>query len=94
MELFDKITGTIANQGQKAMDKAKEVAEIAKMKGQIASCEEVITKNYEEIGKMVYEGTEVSADTFEKQFAAITNAKAGIEDLKKKISELKGEKAE
>ena len=91
MELFEKITGTIANQGQKAVDKAKELADIAKLKGQIVSCEEVIKENYLEIGKLVYEKREVKTEELEKQFTAISNAKAGIEDLQKKINEIKAE---
>lgn len=61
MELIDKITGTITVQGQKAVDKAKDLAEIAKLKGQIASCQDVVKKNYAEIGKLVYEEFEKSS---------------------------------
>ena len=48
MDFFEKIGDTISVKGKEAVDKAKELAEIASLKSQISTCEEVIKKNYME----------------------------------------------
>ena len=53
MDLIEKVSETVTANGKKAVDKAKELTEIAGLKKQIAACEEGIWKNYLEIGKMV-----------------------------------------
>ena len=60
------------------------------LKSQIATCQEVIKKNYLEIGKLYYEEyRDVEDAPFEKQREAITNARKGEEELQAKIEELK-----
>ena len=54
MAIMDKAAGVIGDKGHMVVDKAKDLAEIAKLKTRILSCEEVIRKNYQEIGKLVY----------------------------------------
>ena len=91
MDFIEKVSGTVTTKGKQAVDKAKEMAEIASLKSQIAACEEVIQKNYMEIGKLFmekYQDTENAP--FEKQRKAILNARAGVEDLERKIREIKG----
>lgn len=91
MDYIKKFGNTITEHGKAAADKAKEMADVVGLKSQIASCEDVIKKNYAEIGRMYYEQHMDDADAeFEKQCTAITNAKKGIEDLQKKIREVKG----
>ncbi len=91
MDFFEKVGDTIAAKGREVSGKAKDLAEIASLKGQIASCEEVIKKNYLEIGRLFMEQFKDTEDTpFEKQRTAILNAQAGVEDLEKKIKEIKG----
>lgn len=91
MDFFEKVTETVATKSREAADKAKEMAEVAKLKNQIAACEEVIKKNYLEIGRLFMEQYKDAEDApFEKQRTAIMNAKAGIEDLQQKIREVKG----
>ncbi|MBR1771721.1 MAG: hypothetical protein IJ747_06795 [Lachnospiraceae bacterium] len=91
MDFIEKIGDTITANGKKAADKAKELAEIANLKSQIASCEEVIKKNYMEIGKLFMEQYKDAEDApFEKQRKAILNAQAGVDDLQAKIREIKG----
>lgn len=91
MDFIEKIGDTITTKGKEAADKAKELAEIAGLKGQIASCEEVIKKNYLEIGKLYYEKYKNDPDAeFTKQITAINNAKTGVEELQGKISDIKG----
>lgn len=91
MDFFEKLGETITIKGKEVADKAKEIAEIANLKSQIATCEEVMKKNYMEIGKLYFEeyGNMPEAP-FEKQCHAIENAKTGIEALEEKIKEIKG----
>lgn len=96
MDFFEKVTGTITSKGQEAVDKAKELAEVAKLKSQIASCEEVIKKNYMEIGRLYYEAhleaaeTAFEDDIYGKQLRAIENAKKGVAELEQEIQKVKG----
>ncbi|MCM1090536.1 MAG: hypothetical protein NC092_00945 [Butyrivibrio sp.] len=91
MEFFEKLGDTITTKGKEATDKAKQMAEIASLKSQIATCEDVIKKNYMEIGRLFMEQYKDAEDApFEKQRTAVLNAQAGVEDLQRKIRELKG----
>lgn len=91
MDFLEKLGDTITTKGKEAADKAKELAEIANLKSQIATCEEVVKKNYVEIGKIYFEQYgSMPEDPFEKQCRAINNAKQGIEELQEKIKEIKG----
>ncbi len=91
MDFLEKIGDTISAKGKEAADKAKELAEVANLKSQIATCEEIMKRNYMEIGKIYFEqyGSMPEAP-FEKQCRAIENAKKGVEDLRAKIDEIKG----
>ena len=101
MERFDTVKAVVVNRGRAAVEKAKDLTEIAKLKAQIMSCEEVIRKNYLEIGQLVYEDYEEKKDAGEeysvaeggnwytKQCVAIANAKKAIEELERRIEELK-----
>lgn len=91
MDILEKIGDTISVKGKEAADKAKEVAEIASLRSQIATCEEVIKKNYMEIGKLYYElYGDMSEEDFAKQCRAIKNARHGVEELQQKINHIKG----
>lgn len=90
MEFLEKIGDTISSKGKEAMDKARVLAEIASLKGQISTCEEVIKKNYLEIGKGYFEAYHEAPDAlFEKQCDAIANAGKGISALQEKINALR-----
>lgn len=91
MDFLNKVEETITVKGQIVVDKAKQMAEVANLKGQISTCEDVIKKNYAEIGKIYYENFGDSAEElFAKQCLAIKNAQAGVKDLEEKIREVKG----
>lgn len=91
MDFFEKIGETITTKGKDVADKAKEAAEIANLRSQIAACEDVIKKNYLEIGKLYYEQfKEAEYNDFVEQCTAIDNAKSGVEALEAKIREIKG----
>lgn len=51
-DIVEKVTETVTTNRKKAVDKARQMAEIAGLKNQIAACEEVIRKNYMEIGRL------------------------------------------
>lgn len=91
MDFLEKLGDNITMMGKEATDKAKEMAEIARLKSQIATCEEVIRRNYLEIGEKYVElyGAMPEA-AFEKQCRCIENAKEGLEALQEKIKEIKG----
>lgn len=90
---LEKIGETLSEKGKEAVDKAKVLAEIASLKGQVNTCEEVIRQNYLEIGRTYYEACHESPDAlFEKQCRAIDNARYGISELQAKIEELKEKK--
>ena len=91
MDIIEKIADTISGKGKEAADKAKELAEIANLKSQIGTCEEVIKKNYMEIGRIYFElYGDMPEEPFEKACRSIKNAKIGVEDLQSKIKEIKG----
>lgn len=91
MDILNKLGDTIAVKGREVADKAKETAEIVSLKSQIATCEEVLKKNYLEIGKKYFEQYgDMPEESFEKQCTAIQNAQNGIRELHKRIDELKG----
>lgn len=52
MDFFEKLGDTITTKGKEVTGKAKDLAEIANLKGQIGTCEDVIKKNYIEIGRL------------------------------------------
>lgn len=91
MDFIEKVGDTITTKGKEAAGKAKELAEIASLKSQISTCEEVMRKNYLEIGRTYYEQYgELEEEPFTKQCKAIKNAKKGVKDLQKRINEIKG----
>lgn len=91
MDFFDKLGDTISEKGREVSEKAKEFSEITSLKRQISTCEDVIRKNYIEIGRLYYEkeGMEPGAE-YEEFCRAIGNAKAGIEELEERIKKVKG----
>ncbi len=91
MDFFEKVGETITTKGKEAADKAKEVAEIVSLKNQIKVCEDVIKKNYMEIGKKYYEANAETEDAeFARQCTAIRNAEKGVKELEEKIRKIKG----
>lgn len=91
MEFFEKLGDTIVTKGKEVTGKAKELAEIANLKSQINTCEDVIKKNYIEIGRRYYEKRAHDSEEEYDEFCwAISNAKTGIADLEEQIKKVKG----
>ena len=90
MNFLEKVGETITTRGKEVADKAKDMAEIAGLRSQIGTCEEVIRKNYMEIGKLYYEQFKDRENhDFADQCTAISHAQSGIEALEAKIREIK-----
>lgn len=90
MDFLNKVEETVMVKGQVLVDKAKSAAEIASLKGQISTCEEIIKKNYAELGKLYYEQYgDAPQEAFEKQCQAIRNAQRGARELEQKIKDIK-----
>lgn len=91
MELFDKIGETLTTKGREVSDKAKDVAEMANLKGQIHTCEELIKKRYVEIGKIYYEKHgSMPEEEYIDACRDIENAQNTIVDMEARIKEIKG----
>lgn len=93
MAFFDNLSGVISEKGKEAADAAKKVAEIANLKGRINGVETEIKKNYRKIGEAYYEAykdAEVICE-FEEYVQAIRDAKRAVEELTRKVNELKGD---
>lgn len=90
MDFFEKVGETLSTVGREATDKAKALAELAGLKSQIHTCDEVMRKNYIEIGKIYYENFgENPEELFVKQCKAIANAQEGKRALEEKVSEIR-----
>lgn len=91
MDFFNKVGSTISNKGKDVTKKAKEMAEIAKLTGQIVEKEESIKGAYIELGKYVYESQKEDApEEVAEKFAVIDATVEEIEHLKREIRKLKG----
>lgn len=93
MAFWENLGETISAKGKEVADKAKNITDIAGLKGQIATCENTIKKNYKDIGEAYYKAhKEDEQPEFAEQIEAIKMAETAIEELKQKISHLKGTK--
>ena len=91
MDFVDKIGEVITAGGKEVADKAKEVAEVVKLKGQAHSCEEIIKKRYIEIGKTYYEKHGSSPEEeYMDACKDIENAQNTVADIEARIKEIKG----
>ena len=91
MDFLNKVGSTISSKSKDVTKKAKEIAEISKMSGQIAMKEESIKGTYIELGKYVYENQKDDApEEVAEKFAVIDAAVDEIEKLKREIRKIKG----
>ena len=93
MAFWENFGETITAKSKEMADKAKNFTDIASLKGQIVSQENVILRQYIEIGREYYAAHKDDAEAdFPQQMEAIKKAENIIEELKKKISDLSGTK--
>ena len=91
MDFFNKVGSTISSKSKDVTKKAKELAEIAKLPGQIAEKEESVKGAYIELGKYVYDTQKEDApEEVAEKFAVIDATVEEIDHLKKEIRRLKG----
>ncbi|MCI9324006.1 MAG: zinc-ribbon domain-containing protein [Lachnospiraceae bacterium] len=91
MDFFNKVGSTISSKSKDVTKKAKELAEIAKLTGQIAEKEESVKGAYIELGKYVYETQKEDApEEVAEKFAVIDATVEEIDHLKREIRRLKG----
>ena len=91
MDFINKVLEFVTGISKDVIARGKQLKTIARLKSQIAACEEVIRKNYTEIGKAYYdkfiEGEDIP--DFTKQCTAITNAQRGVTELREKLQAVK-----
>ena len=90
MDVFEKFGESVYIATYKVKNKAKEVADIASLKAQVTTCDEVIRKNYIAIGKAYYEKHKNEEDAeFAKNCTNIRNAESGKKRLLQEIEDRK-----
>lgn len=91
MAFFDEVSGKILSGSKTAVNKAKEVADITKLKMEIISEESKIKSIYAEIGKLYCDKAEGEIDPeFQPFLEMVAVAKAAISDYKAQIQKIKG----
>lgn len=91
MAFFDGIGKKLSQTGQSAVQKTKEMADVAKINTAIAEEERKLNSNYVQIGKLY---AEIHASDYEESFAqmiiAIQEAERRICNFRQQIQEIKG----
>ncbi|MBQ3891128.1 MAG: hypothetical protein II740_07260 [Lachnospiraceae bacterium] len=88
---LDNILDAIEDTTAKAISKGRTTKEVIKLKTEVKACEELINSLYASIGRKYFEMHKEDGgdEEFAKKITQIKNAKAAIEDLKKKIEDIK-----
>lgn len=90
MDVFERIGNAVKQKGQDAAVKARELAGVAQLKVQISTQEDIIKKQYMEIGKLYFElYGDMGEAPFEKSCAGIKAAQKQIENLNEQMDMLK-----
>ncbi len=92
MAFFNDLKSKVSTAASGAADKAKELAEIAKLKGEIDTQEGEMNAAFLEIGKRMYETEKDNSESAVADLCGkITAASAAIAELKEKIEALRAE---
>lgn len=95
MDFLEDIGKIVEETGHKVERKAKKLAETARLKNMVRTCEEVAEKNYREIGKAYYEANkEKETCVYAVQCKAISDALKGADMLREKLKKEQEEKEE
>ena len=90
MAFLDQLEQAITETGHSISRKAKDLAEITKKKNMLHTCEEVIDRQYSEIGKAYYEAHKEEEDNpYAQQCRAVRDAQRGAEALQKQIDAIR-----
>lgn len=91
MAFFEKFGETISTKGKEAAQKAKDMADIARLKTQIGQLEGKVKTWYQVIGEKVYQENKGQAySDMEVEFTTITEAFAQIAELRAQIAAIQG----
>ena len=91
MAFWEKVGGNISNTGKSVAAKAKEMATVSNLHGQIATQEEILNRAYLDIGKRYYEmNSETPDEEYLELFTKIKEANQKIEELNQEILQAKG----
>ena len=91
MGFFDQISKTITDASQGALQKGKDIADVAKYNSMITAEEKKIASAYEEIGKKYVEMYGSAPDeNFAENIQIIMDAKSKINEYHEKVEELRG----
>lgn len=90
MEFFGNLGDKISSKSKEVAGKAKEMAEVAGLKGRISTEEDLIKKYYSEIGRIYFEQFGENPDAmFATQCQGIKASKEEIAKIEEKIKKLK-----
>lgn len=93
MSFFDEIGKKLSHTGQMAVQKTKEMADVAKLNSNISDEEKKINNAYYQIGQLY---VDLHSDDFEPDFEVLITqlkeAQNNVESLKKQIQDIKGVK--
>lgn len=88
---FNNLGKTISEKSKDATKKAKEMAEIVRLNGQINTEEDKLRKQYQAIGKAYFEAHKADEESvFTDNFREIEEAEAKIAQYKAEVTKLKG----
>lgn len=91
MAFFEGLSKIISETGTTAVNKTKEVTEIARLNGAIATEEKAIKEAYAEIGRRYAEKyASEPEEAFADQIAIILEANEKIENYRRNIEDVKG----
>ncbi len=91
MTFFDKLGETITNKSKDIARKAKDVADVATLKSQISSQQDIVNRAYIVLGKTYYnENKNNPPEEFEDTFKSLSKALEKIEQLKNDIQIIRG----
>lgn len=91
MDFFDRLGDSIVNVTQGAMEKGKDVTDVAKLQYELKTKENFCKTQYEEIGRRFYqERKDVIPEDYMDLFEEVEAANNRIRELKDMIAEKKG----
>ena len=92
-EKFKAFTDTVSAKSAEAVQKAKDMAEVASLNSQIKVEKDGIKLAYQDIGKKIFEADKDNAESqFNEQIQSVKRKLAKIAELEKEISAIKGTK--
>ena len=91
MSFFDDVKESLVSAGKDVSQKAKEVSGVARLKLDVKTKEDFVTKQYAELGRMYYEQHKEDEEAVnEEQFEVIREALEEIDRMKTEILNLQG----